>query len=321
MKQQKKIWENILTGLIVLILIILSAFLTKPVKEVELFKLTPFQKKALNVNQKNILILGIVGFESRSPLLTDVIMVVNINFDTKKTHIFSIPRDLLIEVPKRNYFAKINSLLTLDNPNLKIKKTDLIALKTEEITGLKIDNVAIVDLNGFKYFIDAIGGINIYLEKTLFDPILLNPDNFDEMFKLDAGWNYLDGEKAAKFIRSRHGPAGDFYRIDHQHDLLLAVFQKLKQMNIFSNPVLVYKIYNSWSGYLYTDFNITDAIKFLPMTKNLLPSDITFFSISFSPPDPMLISNRSDIYGYFLQPIEGLENYSKIQNHIYNIIY
>ncbi len=105
----------------------------------------------------------------------------------QKIKIISIPRDLLVQVPGQANFAKINSLLAIDNPNLKIKNTKLISAKAAEITGLKIDNIVVIDLDGFKYFIDAIGGINIHLDKTVYDPILLNPDNFDEMFSLEAG--------------------------------------------------------------------------------------------------------------------------------------
>ncbi len=126
----------------------------------------------------------------------------------------------------------------------------------------------------------------------------------------------MDGEKAAKFVRSRFAPTGDFYRINHQHELILSVFQKLKQSNVFSSPSLIYKIYNSWSGYLYSDISISDAISLVPKTKSLSQKDISFLSISFSMPDPLLISNRSDIYGYFLEPTAGLENYSLIQNYI-----
>lgn len=284
----------------------------------EFWKISASQKKIIDDREINILVLGIVGFKSRSPLLSDAIMVVNLNLAKQKIKVISIPRDLLVQVSSPSHFAKINSLLTIENPDLKIKKTKLISKKISEITGLEIDKVAVVDLDGFKYFIDAIGGVNVYLEKTVYDPILLNPDNFDEMFSLEAGWNFMDGEKAAKFVRSRFAATGDFYRINHQHDLLLSVLQKLKQINAFSSPSLVYKIYNSWKGYLYSDLNTADAIKLMPYIQNLSTKDISFVSISFSIPDQLLRSNRSDIYGYFLEPTQGLEKYENIQNYIQN---
>jgi hypothetical protein len=101
----------------------------------------------------------------------------------------------------------------------------------------------------------------------------------------------------------------------------MAVFQKLKNINAFTNPVMLYKIYSSWSGYLYTDFNINDGFKLLPLAKNLNSKNVNFTTISYSPPNPLLVSSTSPVYGYFLMPKIGLENYSDIHNYIYNFIY
>gem|GEM_PF-3909547 len=131
----------------------------------------------------------------------------------------------------------------------------------------------------------------------------------------------MDGKKAAKFVRSRYAATGDFSRIDHQHDLLMAVFQKLKKLNAFTSPVMLYKIYSSWSGYLYTDFNIQDGFKLLPLVKNLNAKNIKFTTISYSKPEPLLISNSTLDYGYYLMPKIGLENYNDIRNYIYNFLY
>lgn len=321
MKLNKGFVENIFIVFMLSLIMAFSAFLSKQVKEVEIFKLKTVNNAVRNAKDKNVLVLGIAGFDSNGPLLTDVMMVANVNLEKGSVKAISIPRDLLVSIRGSKSFTKINNLLTVDNPNLKIKNTELIREKVEQITNLKIDNIVIVDLDGFRYFIDAIGGVNVYLEKTLYDPLLANPDNPNERFHLEAGWNYLDGKKAAKFVRSRYAATGDFSRISHQHDLLMAVFQKLKKLNAFTNPVMLYKIYSSWGGYLYTDFNVNDGFKFLPLAKNLDGKNIKFSTISYSKPEQLLVSTSSDVYGYFLMPKIGLEDYSEIHNYIYNFIY
>jgi LCP family protein required for cell wall assembly len=245
MKLNRGFIENVFVIFMLSLIVAFSAFLSKQVKEVEIFKLKTVNNAIHNFKDKNILVLGIAGFESNGPLLTDVMMVVNINIDKATIKAISIPRDLLVNIEKTENFTKINNLLTIDNPQLKVKNTNLIKNKISQITGLTIDNLIIVDLDGFRYFIDAIGGINVYLDKPLYDPKLANPDNPNERFALESGWNYLDGKKAAKFVRSRYAATGDFSRIDHQHDLLMSVFQKLKKINAFTNPVTLYKIYSS----------------------------------------------------------------------------
>lgn len=321
MKINRGFVENLFMVLALSLIVAFSSLISKQVKKVEIFSLKPINNAIRNFKDKNILVLGIAGLESNGALLTDVMMVVNVNLEKSSVKAISIPRDLLVNVKNTDRFIKLNNLLTLDNPQLKIKKTDLIKDKIEQITNLKIDNVVIVDLDGFRYFIDAIGGINVYLDEPLYDPLLANPDNPSERFYLETGWNYLDGKKAAKFVRSRYAATGDFSRIDHQHDLLMAVFQKLKKLNAFTSPVMLYKIYSSWSGYLYTDFNVQDGFKLLPLVKNLDVKNIKFSTISYSKPDPLLVSNSSDIYGYYLMPKVGLENYVDIRNYIYNFLY
>jgi len=187
MKFNRGFVENLLVVLALSLIVAFSAFVAKQVKEVEVLALKPMNNAIRNFKDKNILVLGIAGFESNGPLLTDVMMVVNINLDKSTIKSISLPRDLLVNIKNTERFIKINNLLTIDNPQLKIKKTDLIKEKIEQITNLQIDNVVIVDLDGFRYFIDAIGGINVYLDEPLYDPQLANPDNPNERFYLEAG--------------------------------------------------------------------------------------------------------------------------------------
>jgi LCP family protein required for cell wall assembly len=187
MKLNRGFAENLFVVFALSLIMAFSVFLSKQVKEVEVFKLKAINNIIRNAKDKNILVLGIAGFDSNGPLLTDVMMVVNINLDKTSIKAISIPRDLLVNIKGTEKFSKINNLLTVDNPQLKIKNTDLIKNKMEQITNLKIDNIVIVDLDGFRYFIDAIGGINVYVDKPLYDPKLANPDNPNERFYLEAG--------------------------------------------------------------------------------------------------------------------------------------
>ncbi len=291
--------------------------------------LLSFLKNPFTKDSKNILILGMTGSGNNGSLLTDAILFVNLDFAKKKVNLISIPRDLLVQVPGTSRFLKINGLLAEDNQKRKtvksstgvvtsvgIEKWNLIKTEVEEITALKVDNVAVVDLDGFRYFIDSLGGINIYLEKAISDPNLSNPDDPSDIFKLEAGWNYLDGKKAAKFVRSRFGPTGDFYRIGHQHDLLAAIFQKLKSLNNFSNIQKLLAIWNSWKGYLFTDVSINDGIKLASFANDLNLDDFKFITISYSKPDQLLINPGLSDFGYVLTPKEGVENYTSIREYI-----
>ncbi len=77
MIKNKKNIENIFIVLSLIFVAVLSIFFTTKAKELEFLKLSASSKKIISDREINILVLGIVGFDSRSPLLTDTIMVAN----------------------------------------------------------------------------------------------------------------------------------------------------------------------------------------------------------------------------------------------------
>ncbi|MDD4122939.1 MAG: LCP family protein [Candidatus Pacebacteria bacterium] len=241
MKKSFKILKLVILAIILLCLII---FCFKYNKEVKIFssisKIVNLQRETPD---KNILLLGMAGQETNGGLLTDAIMVANINFDDSKINLISIPRDLLVQDPKTNQFFKLNYVYFNENVyNQDFNNTKNIKIKAEQIIGLEISNTVVVDLDGFRYFIDSLGGIDIVLSEAVYDPNLKNPLDPTKPFYLPKGDNHLDGKTAAKFIRTRYVQDGDITRGSHQQLLLQAVFDKVKQD--LSLPNLM-KIYNS----------------------------------------------------------------------------
>jgi LCP family protein required for cell wall assembly len=112
----------------------------------------------------------------------------------------SIPRDLQVEVPGFGA-EKVNSANQLGGPALTIDTVRLL-------TGLPIHHVVVVDFDGFRELIDALGGIEVDVPK----PILSN--RFDcpytrERCRTWEGWRFakgrqhLDGQRALVYSRIR----------------------------------------------------------------------------------------------------------------------
>gem|GEM_PF-4963827 len=117
--------ENLL---IVCILAIVSAFVffsvTRP-REITIANggnIFSFFKNPFARDSKNILILGMTGSGNNGSLLTDAILLVNMDFTRKKINLISVPRDLLVQIPNTSRYVKINGLLAEDNANRKAKK-------------------------------------------------------------------------------------------------------------------------------------------------------------------------------------------------------
>jgi len=280
----------------------------------------------------NILFLGIVGEGSRGAFLTDTIFVTSIipsKPSKKQISMISIPRDLWVKIPNGSTSVKINSLYELENTGKNFSKAvsyELIKEKIEDITGLSINYIVILDLKGFEKLIDALGGIDIWLEKDVIDPSLVNPHNPSEIFHLSAGWRHLDGALIIKFIRTRYAPNGDFYRMEHQQQIIAALKDKLTKLADVWNLLSWLKIWQSLNGHVITNLDFNTIWQIFPIVKNISSSQIQYLSITNKPPDELLMTstiydNWSDKDIYILIPAKGFENYEEINNYINEKIY
>jgi len=279
----------------------------------------------------NILFLGVPGDGSRGALLTDSIFLAHLNFNQKKILIISFPRDLWVQVPHGSQNEKINALYSLSNKNttsfIKATSYNLIQGKIEAITGLKINYVIIFDLQGFGKVVDALGGINIFLDKEMIDPQLTNPHDTSEIFDLSAGWHYLDGATAIKFIRTRYAPSGDFYRMDNQHIIIAALREKINQLSNVWNLMIWFKIWQSISNHYIANLDFNTLWELFNLFKNVKSNQIQYLSLTNRPPDNLLVSsaveginNNATTSVYILLPKEGFEHYQQIQEYLKNSI-
>jgi LCP family protein required for cell wall assembly len=108
----------------------------------------------------------------------------------------SIPRDVYADVPGQGA-QKINGAYTFGGAKLQIETV-------EQLLGIEINHVAIVDFAGFRDFIDAIGGVEITLDRPVCNEISGGTFNID----FEAGEITLNGEKALALARTRTSTCG-----------------------------------------------------------------------------------------------------------------
>jgi LCP family protein required for cell wall assembly len=155
----------------------------------------------------------------------DTIIVVNVNTAEDRTTVLHIPRDLLVSIPKHGQ-NKINSAFQY-GPNAMVQTV-------EKLTGLDINHYVQINFAGFEGLVDALGGVDICVNKTLVDPLA----------GLDlphAGCYHLNGRRALAFVRARHVEGDtipDFSRIARQQQFMRAVIDKLLSASaLLKNPV------------------------------------------------------------------------------------
>lgn len=129
----------------------------------------------------NFLLMGFGGEGHDGPYLTDSMMVFHIDLKKNTVSLVSLPRDLWVKLPtktKEVFHSKINSIYQMgmyewkNFPGVKVAKTgtpQLVKDAVQTVTGLAIDNVVTVDFKGFAKAVDALGGIDVKVQKTFDD--------------------------------------------------------------------------------------------------------------------------------------------------------
>ena len=161
---------------------------------------------------------------------TDTIMLLNYNPMTNKTKVVSIPRDTLITINGSN--SKINAAFPSGG-------NELIKEKVEGLLDITVNYVMDIDYGAFRGFIDAIGGVNMKIERDM----VYDDSEQDLHINFKAGTTvHLDGQKAEEFFRWRKNndgtgfPTGDLGRIENQQKFLQKVVDKCK------SPLIIFRI-------------------------------------------------------------------------------
>ena len=131
---------------------------------------------------------------------SDSLLLLRTDPGTHRLAYLSIPRDLRVEIPGDGT-SKINAANQFGGPALTIRTV-------RELTGLPVHHVVVVDFDGFRELIDALGGIEVNVPK----PILSN--RFDcpykparcrewEGWRFAKGTQHMDGRRALVYSRIR----------------------------------------------------------------------------------------------------------------------
>ena len=181
----------------------------------------PFSLPLRLTRRVNVLLIGVdVTLNNRRQIVNvsraDTLMLVN--FDPKRNRVsgLSIPRDTRAVIPGVGV-TKINAAYAFGGPGLTIRTV-------EDLLGVPVDFYVKLGPESFTRFIDAIGGIDLVVEKDM-----KYTDRWAGLYiNLKKGPQHLNGRQAMGYARFRHDALGDIARVERQQKVLLALFHKLK---------------------------------------------------------------------------------------------
>ncbi|TJY42382.1 LytR family transcriptional regulator [Cohnella pontilimi] len=164
---------------------------------------------------------------------SDTMMVASFDPSSKKVHLFSVLRDTWVKIPDHGR-GRINTALSIGGPDLAMKTVG-------NLLGLDIQYYVYVDFQGFIKLVDALGGIDYYVEKNMHYTDAADGHQFD--IDLKKGQQHLDGSKALQYVRFRHDAMSDFTRTERQRNFLKAVAEKMKSgWNLIRLPEILAQV-------------------------------------------------------------------------------
>ena len=153
---------------------------------------------------------------------SDTLMIATIDPRLDQATLLSVPRDTRVKIRGRGY-DKINAAFAYGG-------VTLTESTVENFLGIDIDHYIIIDTNSFVKIIDAIGGVDIDVEKRMFyeDPW---DDNGGLVIDLYPGQQHMDGKTAVTYVRYRDSE-GDIGRVKRQQAFMAACMDKVTSPEI-----------------------------------------------------------------------------------------
>jgi LCP family protein required for cell wall assembly len=189
----------------------------------------------------------LLGSDSRNPdaietddtYRADTIMLMHVPSGGGGAYLISLPRDLWVPIPD-NGEAKLNAATAFGGVPLMVQTV-------EGYTGVRVDEVMLVDFGGFVEVTDAVGGVDMHIAQTI-TSIHGDKRVFEE------GDQHLNGEEALDYIRQRYQFAdGDFTRMRNQQQFLRSLMGEATDGSTLRNPGRLNAFLQAATGTLTVD--------------------------------------------------------------------
>lgn len=248
----------------------------------------------------NLLLLGLdtregwdkTGQSSRS----DTIIIMHISASHDSADMISIPRDMIARIPAdasmgfNGSTEKINSAYAYGSMNGRgwTGGAKLATKAVHDLTGITFNGVVVIDFDGFKGILEAMGGVYMCVDKDMWS----SHYTVDSKGKLhyavgadptspprDALWfrkgcRNMQPWEALEYSRLRHSTNGDYDRQRHQQQLLRAMAKKASSSGVLTNPAKVSKILAAAGQSLKMDTNGVSVTDFMFGLKGLAAADL-----------------------------------------------
>jgi LCP family protein required for cell wall assembly len=209
---------------------------------------------------------------------SDTAMLLHLYPDRRSAVIVSIPRDTVTDIPEcvdrdgntvPASVGRFNGAYTIGGPGCTIKTL-------ERMSGLRINHFVVLDFNGFKRSVSALGGVEVCLNNPIDDP--------SSDIHLPAGRTRISGDVALDFVRVRHGigDGSDIGRIARQQLFLTSMIKEVTSSGLMTDPVRLWNVLDETTKSIKTDKTMADPRELIALAGSLgyiKPGDINFVTL------------------------------------------
>jgi LCP family protein required for cell wall assembly len=251
----------------------------------------------------NILLVGIDPREPEAPPLADSIIIAHVPASMDHVYVFSIPRDTWVRIPE---FAKANWPGGKDKINgamahgskvpgelpSAVRGFELLSKTVSELTGIdRFDAGAIVNFDGFKKVVDAMGGVDMIIDEETKSEHL-RPDGTPRTLARGGGSylgpqkvyavgkRHMSGWEALDYVRQRKSlKDGDYGRQRHQQQFLKAMAAKATSGDMLTSPTKLDAVLRAGGESLIFNGRGNSVVDFAFALKGIRSDDITMVKL------------------------------------------
>ncbi len=213
-----------------------------------------------------ILVLGVDQTQGKG--LADTIIATVVSPRTGDIAGLSIPRDSRVEIPRLGV-RRINEAHSFGGRARTIEAVELLL-------GIPFDYYVEVDVAGVADLVDAVGGVDIDVEKRMY----YRDRSQDLLIDLQPGLQHLKGEQAVGYVRFRHDARGDLGRIERQRTFLRAA---VRQVLAPENIRHIRRLAATFVETVDTNLTVTDVLALKRMVEDVGPDAIHFTTLPGTP--------------------------------------
>lgn len=235
------------------------------------------------------------GYGNEAGQRSDALMLVHFSKGNKRVEAVQIPRDTLTTLPACKDTGSgafpgganlmINSALA-GGPACSVRAV-------EALSNVHIDHFVQLDFDGFASMVNALGGVDVCLDKAMVDP--------DAKLNLPAGKQKLNGKDALALARTRHavGDGSDIGRLGHQQVVMSSIISRARSAGVLTRPDRLFKFLNALTSSITVDEGISSIPKLTGLAKRakaVPDSEIRFITMpnGAAPSDPNRVVKTAD---------------------------